>query len=69
MMNEKMENIIATKSFDFAVWIVRLYKMLTEKNREYVLSKQLLKCGTSVGANVMEADNTESKMILFTKWA
>ena len=54
-----MENTIETKSFDFAVRIVNLYKFLCEKN-EYVMSKQLLKSGTSIGANVAEAQKAQS---------
>ena len=45
----------------FAVRIVNLYKYLCEDKREFVLSKQLLKCGTSVGAMVYEAEHSESK--------
>jgi four helix bundle protein len=60
-MNEPKKNIVREKSFAFAVMIVELYKMLSEEKREYVISKQLLKSGTSVGANVREADNAESK--------
>lgn len=56
-----MVNIIETKSFDFAVRIVNLYKYLTEKKNEYVLSKQLLRSGTSIGANVAEAEQAQSK--------
>ncbi|WFA08490.1 four helix bundle protein [Tissierella sp. Yu-01] len=47
------ENIIETKSYKFAIDIVNIYKELQSKN-EYVLSKQLLRSGTSIGANVME---------------
>jgi len=54
------ENIVREKSFQFAVRIVNLYKFLINKN-EMVLSKQLLRAGSSVGANVREADNAESK--------
>lgn len=50
-----MEIIIQNKSFDFAVRIVNLYKFLVQEKQEYVMSKQLLKCGTSIGANVAEA--------------
>ena len=57
----KTESIIVIKSFAFAVRIVKLYKMLNEKSREYVISKQLLRCGTSIGANVRETHNAESK--------
>lgn len=59
-MNGKKENIIHEKSFDFAVRIVKLYKFLVSK-KETVLSTQLLRCGTSVGANVREAINAESR--------
>lgn len=54
------ENIIATKSYDFAIKIVQLSKKLIKKN-EYVLSKQILKSGTSIGANVEEAIGGISK--------
>lgn len=49
--NNKSENIIKIKSYEFTLRIVELYRMLV-KNNEYVLSKQLLKSGTSIGANV-----------------
>ncbi len=50
------ENQIENKSFDFSVRIVNLYKFLTEQKKEFVLSKQLLRSGTSIGANVSEAE-------------
>lgn len=50
----KKENIIQDKSFDFALSIIELYKDLIHK-KEFILSKQLLKSGTSIGANVEEA--------------
>ena len=53
-------NPAVDKSFDFAVRIVNVYKFLTKKHREYVLSKQLLRCGTSIGANIMEAQRGQS---------
>ena len=56
-----MENIIEIKSFDFAVRIVNLYKYLTDIKKEYVLSKQLLRSGTSIGANVAEAEQAQSR--------
>ena len=55
-----MENIVETKSFSFAVRIVNLYKYLTGKKKEYILSKQLLRSGTSIGANVAEAEQAQS---------
>lgn len=57
-----MENNIKNKSFKFAVRIVNLYKYLTKDYTEYVLSKQILRAGTSIGANVREAQNAESKL-------
>ena len=56
----KKGNIITEKSFDFAVKIVNLYKLLVETHKEYILSKQLLRSGTSVGANIRESQNAES---------
>jgi four helix bundle protein len=50
----KKENIIQDRSFDFALQIIKLYKEL-ENQKEFILSKQLLKSGTSIGANVEEA--------------
>ncbi len=55
------ENIIVEKSFDFAVRIVNLYKHITNNKKEYILSKQLLRSGTSIGANVTEAQRGQSK--------
>ncbi len=55
------ENQIESKSFDFAVRVVNLYKFLTEQKKEFVLSKQLLRSGTSIGANVAEAQRGQSK--------
>ena len=54
------DNVIVEKSMEFAVRIVKLYQYLSGKN-EYVLSKQVLKSGTSVGANVKEATQGQSK--------
>lgn len=51
----KQDNIIQEKSFAFAVRLVKLYKYLCDEKREFVLSKQLLRSGTSIGANVEEA--------------
>jgi four helix bundle protein len=54
------ENIIEDKSFEFALNIIDLYKHLTIEKKEYVLSKQLLRSGTSIGANVNEAEEAQS---------
>lgn len=56
----KTENVILTKSYAFAVRIVKLYQHLSGK-KEYVLSKQVLRCGTSIGANVEEAIGGQSR--------
>ena len=55
------ENLIVIKSMDFAVRIVNLYKYLCSEKNEYVLSKQVLRSGTSIGANVKEASYGQSK--------
>ncbi len=56
-----MDNVIENKSFQFAIRIVRLYKFLCEEKKEYILSKQLLCAGTSIGANVTESQQAQSK--------
>ena len=55
------ESVLKDKSFRFAVRIVNLYRYLCETKKEYVLSKQALRSGTSVGAMVREAEHSESK--------
>ncbi len=55
------ENIIKHKSYAFAIQIVNLYKILIEEKKEFVLSKQLLRAGTSIGALVRESEHAESK--------
>ena len=55
------KNTSLHKSFEFTVRIVNLYKYLTREHKEYVISKQLLRCGTSIGANVSEAQKGQSK--------
>lgn len=62
-----MDNVIAEKSKGFAIRIVNLYKYLRDSKREYVLSKQLVRCGTSIGANVHEAINAQSKADFISK--
>ena len=52
---------IEEKSFDFAVRTVNLYKFLTNEQKEFVLSKQVLRSGTSIGANVAEAQKAQSR--------
>ncbi len=58
---------VKEKSFNFAIKIVKLYKYLTEEKKEFVLSKQILKSGTSIGANINEAQQGQSKKDFLTK--
>ena len=59
--NGMKENIILDKSKVFAIRIIRLYQYLCDEKKEYVLSKQLLRSGTSIGANAKEAVRGQSK--------
>ncbi|HAB52858.1 MAG: four helix bundle protein [Ignavibacteria bacterium RIFOXYB2_FULL_35_12] len=61
-----MKNIVQEKSFKFALDIVELYKNLKKQN-EFVISKQLLRSGTSIGANVEEASAAQTKKDFITK--
>lgn len=54
------ENTIQTKSFEFAVQIIETYKLLISEKKEFILSKQLLRSGTSIGANISEAVRGQS---------
>ena len=56
----KRDNPILTKSYKFSIRVVRLYQYLVKEKKEYVLSKQVLRCGTSIGANVEEAVGAQS---------
>ena len=56
-----MENAVQIKSFAFAIRIVRLYQFLQEEKKEFVLSKQILRSGTSIGANIEEGEGGFSK--------
>ncbi len=59
--------MVEPKSFDFSVRIVNLYRFLTEEKKEYVLSKQVLRSGTSIGANVSEGERGQSKADFYSK--
>ena len=63
----KTENVVQEKSYAFAVRIVKVYQYLCAKKKEFVLSKQLLRCGTSIGANIEEAIGGQSKKDFFAK--
>lgn len=61
------ENVILDKSKAFALRIIRLYQYLCETKKEYVLSKQVLRSGTSIGANAKEAAHAQSKADFYAK--
>ena len=63
----KPDNVIVDKSKAFALKIIALYKKLYDTNREFVMSKQLLKSGTSIGANIKEAQQGQSKADFYAK--
>ena len=63
----KKENIVKDKSLSFAIRIVNLYKYLVAEKRETVMSKQLLRCGTSIGANIREAEQAQSRADFLSK--
>lgn len=61
------KNITLNKSFEFSIRIVKLYKYLCNNEKEYIISKQLLRCGTSIGANINEASAAQSKKDFISK--
>ena len=65
----KQGNVIQEKSFGFAVRIVKLYKFLCDEKKEYVLSKQVLRSGTSIGANIEESIGGQSDRDFVSKVA
>lgn len=65
--NVKTDNIIVDKSKSFALRIIRLYKFMCDDKKEYVLSKQVLRSGTSIGANVKEAIRGQSKADFYAR--
>ncbi len=62
-----MNHTAEDKSFHFAIRIVKLYKYLTASKKEFVLSKQLLRAGTSIGANIAEAQQAQSRADFISK--
>jgi len=64
---EKKENLILDKSFKFSLSIIELYKHL-KSNNEFIISKQLLRSGTSIGANINESTAAQSKAVFIHKW-
>ena len=63
----KKENVVMNKSYAFALRIVKLYKYLVYEKKEYVLSKQLLRSGTSIGALIREGEHAQSKADFLNK--
>ena len=63
----KSENVVQTKSYNFALRIIKVYKYLSQEKREFILSKQLLRSGTSIGANIEESIGGQSKADFFAK--
>ncbi|MDN5202982.1 four helix bundle protein [Fulvivirgaceae bacterium BMA10] len=57
----KKENIVKNKSYAFALRIIKTYELLLKEKKEFVLSKQLLRSGTSIGANIEEAIGSQSE--------
>lgn len=64
--NNKTENVIVTKTYSFALKVIKVYKTLIANN-EYILSKQFLKSATSIGANIEEAVGAQSKKDFIAK--
>ena len=56
-----MQSPAASKSFEFALRIIGIYKLLTAEKHEYILSKQLLRAGTAIGANIAESEHAQSR--------
>jgi four helix bundle protein len=61
------ENIVSKKSYNFSLQIIKLNRFLTEDKKEYVISKQILKSGTSIGANIEESTGSQSKRDFLSK--
>jgi four helix bundle protein len=66
-MSIEKENIVMKKSYAFALRIIKLYKFLIAEHKEYVLSKQILKSGTAIGALIKEAEHAQSKADFLNK--
>ncbi len=66
-MDNSSGNPLATKTYAFARRSIRLYRHLVSEHKEFVLSKQILRCGTSIGANVAEANQAQSKPDFISK--
>ncbi len=63
------ENIIKNKTFDFSLLIIEMYKFLCDEKKEFVMSKQILRSGTAIGALIAESEHAQSKMDFINKLA
>lgn len=63
----KKDNVVQIKSYNFAIRIVEMYKYLSAEKKEFILSKQLLRSGTSIGANIEEAIGGQSRKDFYAK--
>jgi len=63
----KKDNVVQIKSYNFAIRVVELYKDLSVNKKEFILSKQLLRSGTSIGANIEEAIGGQSRKDFYAK--
>ena len=63
----RSDNLVYRKAFEFALKIIETYKYLTEQQKEYIMSKQLLRSGTSIGANIREGVDGQSKKDFIAK--
>ncbi len=61
MVSFMKESVLKEKSYQFALRVIKLYKYIVAEKKEYVLSKQILRSGTSIGANIEEANQAQSK--------
>ena len=66
-MTVKKENVVMGKSYTFALRVIKLYKYLVAEKKEYVLSKQLLRSGTAIGALIKEGEHAQSKADFLNK--
>ncbi len=66
-MKKGRDNVVMRKSYDFSLQIIKLYKYLVSEKKEYVLSKQLLRSGTAIGALIKESEHAQSKADFLNK--
>lgn len=67
MKAQENDNVVLVKSKSFALLIIRMYRYLTDEKKEFVLSKQILRSGTSIGANIKESVYAQSKADFYAK--